>query len=222
MVDRDRWNKWMTLLDFVNANGQAMTMGEYSLAMQFDNAPTVPNTDQADSDHDGIGDVIDDAQITASDIQVDYNSPTASIISARLANTLGCIANQTLKFSCDVNGDNVNENFTAVTDSNGNAKVSVNFTLPQGSVKPYTVFWDGIVITASIQRTVTIANKCSLIADFSGDCKVDYVDLVMMCDSWLYSGDPGNCQLTYDIAGNDCLINFKDFAVLAQEWFMNN
>ena len=38
-----------------------MTMGEVALAQGFDNAPTVYNPDQADIDHDGIGDVIDGA-----------------------------------------------------------------------------------------------------------------------------------------------------------------
>ena len=56
-----RWDAWMQLLDFVKnyPGGVAMTMGEVALAKAFDNAPTVANPDQADSDHDGIGDACD-------------------------------------------------------------------------------------------------------------------------------------------------------------------
>lgn len=56
-----RWRAWMQVLDFVKnyPGGVAMTMGEVALAAGFDNAPIVPNPDQADADHDGIGDVID-------------------------------------------------------------------------------------------------------------------------------------------------------------------
>ncbi len=67
MVDMVRWQRWMTLLDYVNAYGQPMTLGDYALAMAFDNAPTVYNPDQADSDHDGIGDVVDENPLQPDD-----------------------------------------------------------------------------------------------------------------------------------------------------------
>ena len=44
------------------------------------------------------------------------------------------------------------------------------------------------------------------------------MDLSMLADKWLVSGDPGNCQLTEDIAGNNCSVDLADFAALAQEW----
>ena len=137
---------------------------------------------------------------------------------ARLANNLGGIANQTLTFSRDVNGDDVNEVFTATTNSNGYATIEVNLTLPYGTVKPYTVYWNGIVITASAQRTITVAGDCPFLAEISGNCRVDYIDLSMLAAKWLTAGEPANCHLPEDIAGNDCYVNFKDFALLAQEW----
>jgi hypothetical protein len=56
-----RWDRWIQLLEFIRdyPSGVAMTQGEVALANSFDNAPSVFNPDQADSDHDGIGDVID-------------------------------------------------------------------------------------------------------------------------------------------------------------------
>lgn len=61
-----RWGAWMTLLNFVKnyPDSVVMTLGEVALAKSYDNAPTVPNPDQADTDHDGIGDVIDGATLT--------------------------------------------------------------------------------------------------------------------------------------------------------------
>lgn len=58
-----RWNAWLQLLDFVKnyPGGVAMTMGEVALAEAFDNCAAVPNPDQADFDHDGLGDVCDDS-----------------------------------------------------------------------------------------------------------------------------------------------------------------
>ncbi len=59
MVDLDRWASWLELLDYANANGEVMTMGDYALAVATDNCPGVPNADQADGDADGTGDVCD-------------------------------------------------------------------------------------------------------------------------------------------------------------------
>lgn len=57
-----RWKAWMQVLDYVKnyPDGGAMTLGEVALALSYDNARAVPNPDQADADHDGIGDVIDE------------------------------------------------------------------------------------------------------------------------------------------------------------------
>lgn len=56
-------------------------------------------------------------------------------------------------------------------------------------------------------------------ADFSGDCRVDYPDLLMLADAWLtQAGGPFYNDL-FDIAEpQDFVINLKDFGILAAEW----
>jgi len=51
-VYQPRWDAWMQLLDYVKnyPGGVALTMAEVALAKGSDNAPTVANPDQADSD----------------------------------------------------------------------------------------------------------------------------------------------------------------------------
>lgn len=222
MVDLERWTKWMTLLDFVKQNGQPMTMGDYALAMAFDNAPTVANPDQADTDHNGIGDVIDGAQLTAENMQLQFTTPiTPAVLTATLANALGGIANQTLTFYCDVDGDEVEEVLTAVTDANGVASIAIELTLPWGTVTSYRVAWDGLLITASTEQTITVAGDCPLMADLSGDCSVDTADLAILAAQWLDFGNPADCTLSADLAGNDCKVTLADFVILTQEWLMN-
>lgn len=60
-VYRPRWLGWMQLLDFVKTypDSVALTSGEVALALAYDNARTVPNPDQADDDHDGVGNVVE-------------------------------------------------------------------------------------------------------------------------------------------------------------------
>jgi hypothetical protein len=122
-----------------------MTMGEHALAMQYDNAPTVPNPDQADADHDGIGDVIDGAALTASEIQVTSPaSDTAATLTATLLNSLGQgIPNQTVIFYIDTDGDDIEEQFSALTGPDGIATVVVNVTGGPGKVFVYRTTWDG-------------------------------------------------------------------------------
>jgi len=63
MVDEVRWGQWLALLEYANANGVVMTMGDYSLAMATDNCIGIPNPAQADSDADGVGNECDIEQI---------------------------------------------------------------------------------------------------------------------------------------------------------------
>ncbi len=152
MVDPDRWAQWMIMLDFVKANGVPMTTGDYALAVSFDNAPTVYNPDQADSDHNGIGDVIDGATIVAPDATARGGSAT---LSATLTAQAGPIDNQIVTFAVDTDGDGVAETFTGVTSPLGVATVSVNLTRPAG-VFGYMAAWDGKLIEASGTGTITI------------------------------------------------------------------
>lgn len=216
MVDLERWSKWMTLLDFVNANGQPMTIGDYALAMAFDNAPTVSNPDQTDSDHDGIGDAIDGAVVTAEDVSVFWSETgTPILLKATLTNNTIGISNQTIRFHFDTDGDGSPEIFEAVTDPNGAAQVEVIATRPP-AVAAYTAAWDGILVYATDEGQVDIV--CTLQADLTGDCHVTLTDLVAFAQQWLASGDPAHCEFTADLAGEDCQVNLLDFSVLQNEW----
>jgi hypothetical protein len=137
-----RWDAWLQLLDYVKnyPGGVAMTMGEVALAKGFDNAPTVPNPDQADSDHDGIGDVIDTALVSAADADLSRNQPGS--LTATLTNGVTAIAGQTITFSFDVDGDGTAETFTGTTDGSGTTTVSVTATRPVGAAS-YEVSWNG-------------------------------------------------------------------------------
>jgi len=217
MVDPDRWNLWMTLLDFVNANGQPMTLGDYALAMAFDNAPTVPNPDQADADHDGIGDVVDNAAIIAQNVSFESTEGTATgYLAATLTNDATPLPDQLVTFTFDADGNGQPETYYAITEPNGHAAVSVTSTLWVATVAPYTAAWDGLLITASDDATVTITGTCPL-PDLTGDCHITLADLAILAAEWLLSGDPQNCNLAADING-DCSADFADFAILAAYW----
>jgi hypothetical protein len=60
--------------------------------------------------------------------------------------------------------------------------------------------------------------RCLLEADLTGDCHVDWQDVNELCQQWLESGDPAACPWTADVTKDDCLVNFRDQAVLAGEW----
>jgi hypothetical protein len=216
MVDPERWTKWMTLLDFVNANGQPMTMGDYSLAMAFDNAPTVYNPGQADSDHDGIGDAIDGAILTAADVAFTWNgSITEGTLTATMTKDGTGIAGQTLQFAFDADGDGTAEQYTAATGTDGTASLLVQTTL-WGGLYAYTAAWDAGVMQLSDEGQATV--PCTLQADLTGDCHVLLDDLAVLAGQWLQSGDPAGCLLQADLALDDCHIDLQDFAVMAQEW----
>ncbi|MGH7775121.1 MAG: FG-GAP-like repeat-containing protein [Candidatus Binatia bacterium] len=156
MVDEARWANWLTLLDYVKANGQVMTMGDYALAMAFDNAPTVYNPDQADSNHNGIGDVIDGAVLEAADVFLECpaEAKRATLMAGLSNNDKGIVA-QKIKFTFDADGDGRSETYTATTDLDGVAAVTVRVTRRLGTMASYTASWDGILVTASDTATVS-------------------------------------------------------------------
>lgn len=151
-----RWLAWLDLLDYVREypDGIAMTLGEVALAKGYDNAPTVANADQADSDHDGVGDVIDDATLAASDASL-YPG-VSGVFTATLASGAGLpIAGQTVSFSFDANCDGVPEVSTGTTDPGGVATVSVTTTCPGGPAT-YSASWDGVRATAEDTGNVEV------------------------------------------------------------------
>ncbi|HSP42978.1 MAG TPA: FG-GAP-like repeat-containing protein, partial [Luteolibacter sp.] len=145
MVDPGRWEKWLTLLDYAKTTGEVMTQGDYSLAMQFDNAPTVANADQADSDFNGIGDVIDGAVLTAAEVSIE--TAGEATLTATLLNGLGDpIAGQTIIFYIDTDGDEIEEQHSAITDAAGVATKIVSVSGASGSVYAYRATWDGKLV----------------------------------------------------------------------------
>ncbi len=158
-----RWEAWLDLLDYVKnyPDGVVLTLGEVALAKAFDNAPTVPNADQADSDHNGIGDVIDGATLSAADLTLSQN--VVGMLSARLLNGAGQpIAGQRVAFTFDADGDGMNEVYWASTGLNGAASTPVTPTRPVGTTT-YWVAWDGLRITADGTGTVIVAGPLDAI-----------------------------------------------------------
>lgn len=216
MVDLDRWTRWMTLLDFVNANGQPMTMGDYALAAAFDNAPTVYNPDQADSDHDGIGDAIDEAALQAENVAFTWNGTVAEgTLSAVLTNAGAPLAGQTVTLMFDIDGDGTIEEIGAMTDAAGKASVNVQTALPFGDYT-YIAEWDGVLV--QLQDTKTCSVPCTLGADLTDDCRVTLEDFAILAAQWLKTGEPAGCGLTADIAGGDCSIDLNDLLLMTDEW----
>ncbi|MCP4711813.1 MAG: DUF1565 domain-containing protein [Planctomycetes bacterium] len=54
-------------------------------------------------------------------------------------------------------------------------------------------------------------------ADQNGDGCVTLMDVAIFCSQWLDSGNPLACTLTAELAGDDCLVNFLDYAFLAAQ-----
>ena len=159
MVDTNRWAMWLTLLDYCKSNGVVMTLGDYALAMAYDNAPTVYNPGQADSDHNGVGDVIDGAVVVASDVTLTYDAGgSIGVLRAVLTNALGGITNQAIQFTLDLDGDGTNETFTSFTSSSGVATQAVTSSRAAGQGIPYNAAWDGVVLTAADTGAATITD----------------------------------------------------------------
>jgi FG-GAP-like repeat/Thrombospondin type 3 repeat len=161
MIDPDRWEKWITLLDYAKSTGVVMTQGGYGLAMQFDNAPTVANANQADSDHDGIGDVIDGAVLTAAEVAIESAGEAA--LTATLLNGLGNpIAGQTIIFYIDTDGDDIEEQHSATTNAAGVATKIVSVSGASGSVYAYRAAWDGKLVAAQDNDFVRVGEPLPL------------------------------------------------------------
>jgi hypothetical protein len=161
-VYRPRWDAWLQVLDYVKTypGGVAMTIGEVALASAGDNAPTVPNPDQADNNHDGIGDVIEGATLVATDMTLARNQ--VGMLSAKLTNGSGDpLAQQTVQFVFDGDGDGVGEVYPEITGADGVATVNV---IPTRLVGPatMTVHWDGIVTTADGSAAITVMDGTRL------------------------------------------------------------
>ncbi len=173
-----RWNAWMQLLDFVKTypGGVAMTMGEVALAFGHDNAPTVANPDQADSDNDGVGDVIDGASMLAATSSLTRNLP--STLSATLKNGAGDgIAAQSVVFSFDADGDGTEETYSGTTDANGIATASVTPTRPVGAAT-FTASWDGQLETATGSGIVSVGDMSRVFVDASNPATGQVTDAV--------------------------------------------
>ncbi len=216
MVDLERWEKWMTLLEYVNSVGQPMTLGDYSLAMAFDNAPTVSNADQADSDHDGIGDVIDGAVLVAANVEFNWSPNVAGgVLEAVLTNSNIGIVGQTIIFSIDTDGDGAVEEFTAVTDDAGIASVYIELIESRVS-HTYTAEWDGVVMQLSGQGVIDVNNRIA--SDLNGDGFVRLDDFAILAMQWQLSDEPDNCLLSAELAGDDCFVTIADFEFMVSEW----
>lgn len=164
MVDPERWTMWLELLSYAKGAGEVMTMGDYALAMQFDNAPTVPNPDQADSDHDGIGDVVDDASLTAAEVALASPASGAqATLTATLLNAAAAgIPGQTVTFLIDTDGDGIEEAHTATTGADGVATVVVTVSGGAGTVFAYRAAWDGGVLAAEDLEIVRVGGLLPL------------------------------------------------------------
>lgn len=201
MVDPTRWALWLTLLDYVKAAGQPMTLGDYSLAVASDNAPTVPNADQADADHDGIGDVIDGAALAAFDADLAVGAAGATgNLTARLTNGGFGIDNQLITFRFDADGDGTPEVFTANTNAAGDAAAVVVSTRPVGDQTTFTAEWNGVVATANATANVRIVPS---IGDMDCNGTVASTDIEPFV---LALADPAGYQAAYPA----CNINHAD------------
>jgi len=74
---------------------------------------------------------------------------------------------------------------------------------------------DFLAIAGGSQHSLAIIYNCSLTADLSGDCDVDFEDLHMMTTDWLKSASAADI---FPPPSGDGIVDFLDFAVLADQW----
>jgi VCBS repeat protein len=174
-----RWAAWLHLLDFVKAypDSVVLTMGEVALAKGYDNAPTVANTGQADTDHDGLGDAIDGASL-AFPAETKLSRNAAGVLSATLTNGAGDpIAGQQVTFSFDADGDGTEEAYDATTASDGAANAAVTPTRVVGAAS-YSASWDGLRAAAAGNADVTVTDTTSLTLDSANPSSGQVTDSV--------------------------------------------
>ncbi|MGH2754714.1 MAG: FG-GAP-like repeat-containing protein [Actinomycetota bacterium] len=180
-VYEPRWEGWLQLLDYVKnyEGGVAMTMQEVALAEGFDNAPTVANPGQTDSDHDGVGDVIAGATLGAADANLSRNQP--GTVSATLTNGSGePIAGQEVSFHFDVDGDSTDESFIGTTDQDGVATAEVTATRPVGSYS-FSVDWDGgNGVSASDTASAEVGDATTITLDAGNPASGQVTDQVSL------------------------------------------
>jgi len=167
----------------------------------LDNAPTASNPGQADSDHDGVGDAVDGAAIAAARASFMRNRPGS--LSARLTNGAGLpIALQTLSFAFDADGDGDSEAFQATTDVAGHATVDVTPARSVGAT-PFTVSWDGRVISATATGAVTVGDITTLTLDSSTRANGEIGDTVTVVAILADGGGVpvGGQKVTFAIGG---------------------
>ncbi|HBG59943.1 MAG TPA: FG-GAP-like repeat-containing protein [Anaerolineaceae bacterium] len=195
-----RWEAWMTLLDFVKTypDAVAMTLGEVSLAKAYDNAPTVANPDQSDSDHDGVGDVIDGAVLTASDRILSRNEPGV-LIATLLNGSSQPIPGQEVIFSFDADGDGVEESYSGTTDAYGIATAEV---IPTREIGPATVSasWNGLRAAANDTGNISIADSTTLVLDAGNPTSGQVTDEVTVGATLFDSDDAPLAGVTVNFA----------------------
>ena len=99
--------------------------------------------------------------------------------------------------------------------------IDVNRVEPIDSAQ---IIWKATTQVQGSGETAVHQESSSLIyfiteGDITGEGDVDISDLVRLTDKWLWTGTPGG--IDEDIAPlsyGDGIVNFKDFAVLAEEW----
>ena len=157
-----RWQAWMTLLGYVKdyPGGVAMTLGGVALAKAFDNAPTVPNGDQADTDHDGLGNVIDGATLDAFDVST--HPGATGLLSAKLVGGGGQpVQGQRVTFLFDADGNSTDETYTGTTGVDGVATTFVTPTRSSGAAA-YSAGWDGLRATSGDTAVVQVLDVTGL------------------------------------------------------------
>lgn len=184
-----RWEAWLTLLDFVKSypDSVALTVGEVALAKAYDNAPTVANPDQTDSDHNAIGDVIDGATLSGETANLVRNS-TGNLYALLTNSTAQPIIEQSVTFLFDADGDGNDETYSGTTDALGWATASVMPTRPVG-ISGFTANWDGIRITAGTSSNVNMADTTQLLLDSSNPVRGQVTDAVTVGATLLDSDD---------------------------------